>query len=112
MRDFKLFHLNDDDSQETIGVEAIHNEQGYKQIRDQLSQQYNLSYREPDIQVFDVDILGNRTLTLNHYMNNRRPLGPATTEVVKHIRQLWGYDVKLNSVDENGETVTSYSTYA
>jgi spore cortex formation protein SpoVR/YcgB (stage V sporulation) len=109
MRDFKFFHLNDDDRQDTIGVEAIHNEQGYKQIREQLAQQYNLSNREPDIQVYNVDILGNRTLTLHHFMNNRRPLGPATKEVVKHIRQLWGYEVELHSVDSDGEIVTSYS---
>lgn len=110
MRDFKFFHLNDDDSKETINVEAIHNEQGYKQIREQLAQQYNLSNREPDIQVYNVNVSGDRALTLHHFMNNRIPLGPDTLEVVKHIRQLWGYDVKLNSVDANGELVTSYSS--
>lgn len=110
MRDFKLFHLNDDDNEETVGVEAIHNEQGYKKIREQLAQQYNLSYREPDIQVYNVDVIGDRKLTLHHFMNNRRPLGPATIEVVKHIRQLWGYDVELHSVDDNSEVVSSYTS--
>lgn len=110
IRDFKLFHLNDDDSQETIGVEAIHNEQGYQQIRDMLSQQYNISYREPDIQVYNVDIHGDRTLTLHHFMDNRRPLNDAAGEVVKHIRQLWGYDVKLHSVDDNNQVIKSYSS--
>ena len=38
-------------------------------------------------------------------MNNRRPLGPGTTEVMKHIRQLWGYEVELHSVDTDGEIV-------
>lgn len=109
IRDFKFFHLNDDDSKETINVEAIHDENGYMQIRQQLAHQYNLSNREPDIQVYNVDINGDRNLTLYHYMNNRRPLAPAALEVVKHIRQLWGYDVKLHSIDENGKTVNSYS---
>ena len=108
MRDLKLFYLDDDDEEETINVDAIHNEQGYKKIREQLAQQYNLSNREPDIQVYNVDIMGDRALTLHHFMNNRRPLNPDTIEVVKHIRQLWGYDVKLESVDKNGEVVTSY----
>lgn len=110
MRDFRLFHLNDDDKQEFIQVEAIHNERGYKQIREQLAQQYNISNREPDIQVFNVDVYGDRALTLRHYMNSRRPLGPDTIEVVKHIHQLWGYDVTLDSVDNTGVTVTSYSS--
>lgn len=110
MRDFKFFHLNDDDKLSTINVEAIHNEQGYREIREQLSQQYNLSNREPDIQVYNVDIHGDRKLTLRHFMNDRRPLGADTIEVVKHIRQLWGYDVALDSVDDRGETLTSYSS--
>ncbi len=108
IRDFKFFHLNDDDAQDTIGVEAIHNEQGYKQIRDMLSQQYNISYKEPDIQVYDVDIHGDRTLTLRHFMNNRRPLNDSAEEVVKHIRQLWGYDVKLHSIDDEDQIRRSY----
>ncbi len=110
MRDFRLFHLNDDDKQEFIKVEAIHNEPGYKQIREQLAQQYNISNREPDIQVYNVNVYGDRALTLRHFMNNHRPLGPDTIEVVKHIRQLWGYDVTLDSVDDEGVTVTSYSS--
>ena len=110
IRDFHLFYLDDDDTQETINVEAIHNEQGYHKIRDQLAQQYNLSHREPDIQVYDVDVQGDRALTLHHFMDNRRPLGKDTIEVVKHIRQLWGYDVKLHSLDEQGEVITTYAS--
>ena len=110
IRDLKLFHLNDNDEKETIGVEAIHNDAGYRQVREKLAQQYNLSYREPDIQVFNVDILGDRKLTLHHFMNNRRPLGPDTIEVVKHIRQLWGYNVELHSVNEQGKSVTKYTS--
>ena len=110
MRDFHFFYLDDDDSQETVNVEAIHNEQGYQKIREQLAQQYNLSYREPDIQIYDVNVQGDRALTLHHFMNNRRPLGKDTIEVVKHIRQLWGYDVKLHSVDEQGEIITTYAS--
>jgi len=110
IRDFRFFHLDDDDQNETINVDAIHNEQGYRHIRNQLAQQYNLSYREPDIQVYNVDIQGDRTLTLHHYMNDRRPLGKDAPEVVKHIQQLWGYAVQLHSVEPGGDIITSYHT--
>ncbi len=98
IRDFRLFSLVDDDQDPKIEVDGIHNHQGYKQVRETLSDQYNLGYRVPDIQVHSVDRWGDRSLTLHHNMVNRRPLEPhMTTEVLKHATVLWGYDVILES---------------
>ncbi len=102
IRDFHLFLVEDDDSVDTIGINAIHNKRGYQKIREHLAQQYNLGYREPDIQVYNVDLKGDRRLTLQHFMHDRKPLGDTASEVVKHLHRLWGYTVVLNSVDDNG----------
>jgi spore cortex formation protein SpoVR/YcgB (stage V sporulation) len=102
IREFHLFLVEDDDHVDTIGIEAIHNKRGYQQIREHLSQQYNLGYREPNIQVFNVDVKGDRRLTLQHQMHDRKPLSSEAGEVVKHLHRLWEYTVVLNSVDENG----------
>lgn len=99
MRDLKLFSIVDDDEQDKINVEAIHNERGFRKLRENLAGQYNLGNREPNIQVYNVDVRGDRSLTLHHYMHNRRPLGDSTQEVLKHLRRLWGFDVHLHSVD-------------
>ena len=68
-----------------------------------LAEQYNLGSREPNIQVWSVNVRGDRSLTLRHTMHNRRPLEAASAEeVLKHVARLWGFDVRLESVDASG----------
>ncbi len=101
MRDLKLFCILDDDKNPTINVSAIHDDRGYRRVREALSEQYNLSNREPNIQVYSVDVRGDRSLTLHHTQHNRMPLDDKSTdEVIKHIHRLWGFDIHLYSLDE------------
>ncbi|OQX02338.1 MAG: SpoVR family protein [Thiothrix lacustris] len=108
MRDFHLFALEDDDRKNTIDVAAIHNDEGYRRVREMLSQQYNLSQQEPDIQIYNVNLRGDRSLTLQHVLNDRRPLNGEVNEMLRHVHRLWGYDVHLHSVEPEGRTVRSY----
>lgn len=102
MRDLRLFAVRDDDREETLEVTAIHDEQGYRDLRRTLADQYNLGSREPNIQVYKVDRRGDRSLTLRHYPYNRKPLGKYHDEMLKHLRRLWGFEVRLESVDDHG----------
>ena len=102
MRDFHLFAVRDDDLEDTLEITAIHEEAGYRALRQNLAEQYNLGSREPNIQVYNVDLRGDRSLTLRHFRHNRRPLGDSVDEMLLHIRRLWGFDVRLESVDEEG----------
>jgi spore cortex formation protein SpoVR/YcgB (stage V sporulation) len=104
IRDFKLFAVVDDDTEEKLEVSAIHDDAGYRSVRQLLAEQYNLGNREPNIQVYNVDVYGDRSLTLRHYMHNRRPLGESTAEMLRHIARLWGYTVRIESVDQDGES--------
>lgn len=107
MRDMKLFCIVDDDQSPTIGVSAIHDDSGYLAVREALSAQYNLGNREPNIQVYEVDVRGDRSLTLHHQQFNRQPLEPqSTNEVLKHIHRLWGFDVRLHSINDDRITQT------
>jgi len=101
IRQFRFFALEDNEYKSTIDVTAIHDDEGYRRVREVLSQQYNLSSNEPDIQVYNVNIRGDRSLTLRHYQHNDRPLNEETDEVLKHMRRLWGYDVRLESFGDN-----------
>jgi len=103
IRDFHLFSIVDDDESETIDVNAIHDDSGYRSVREALAMQYNLSSREPNIQVHEVDIRGDRSIILHHQQNNRNPLNDDTEEVLKHLYRLWKFDVHLYSYD--GEEV-------
>jgi len=104
MREFHLFAVLDDDREESLEVTAIHDEAGYSALRRSLADQYNLGSREPNLQIYNVDRRGDRSLLLRHYRYNRRPLGDSVNEMLRHIRRLWGFDVRLEGVNEEGST--------
>jgi stage V sporulation protein R len=99
MRDMRLFAIVDDSSRKELEVSAIHDEFGYRRVREALSHQYDLGAREPNIQVWNVNLRGDRSLTLRHIRHNDRPLDNSAEEVVKHVARLWGFRVRLESVD-------------
>src|SRR3569623_534886 len=90
LRDFHIFSVLDDDEEEKLLVSAIHDEAGYRYVRQQLANQYNIGNREPNFQVWSVDTHGDRALTLRHTQYQRRPLNQQTEEVLKHVARLWG----------------------
>ena len=102
MREFHLFAVRDDDREDSLAVTAIHDDAGYRALRQTLADQYNLGNREPNIQVFNVDRRGDRSLTLRHFRHNRRPLGETTEEMLRHIRRLWGFTARIESLDDQG----------
>jgi stage V sporulation protein R len=99
MRDLRLFAIVDDASRKELEVSAIHDDSGYRRVREALSKQYDLGMREPNIQVWNVNLRGDRSLTLRHIRHNDRPLDNGAEEVVKHVARLWGFRVRLESVD-------------
>jgi len=83
-------------------VSQIHNRSGYRDIRRELARSYDLAYLEPDIQVTDVDLRGDRELKLTHLVRNGIQLDPNNRdEVLKHARRLWGYGVNMTTVDDS-----------
>ena len=102
MREFRLFSVLDDDSRGKLEIQAIHDENGYRSLRQLLSQQYDLGTREPNIQVWNVNLRGDRSLTLRHTQYQGRPLADDTHEVLKHVARLWGFGVQIESADADG----------
>ena len=109
IRDMKLFAVLDDDHEDHLEIRAIHDDAGYQTVRQLLSEQYNLSIHEPNIQVFDADIRGDRSLTLQHIRQDRRPLArDRAHDVMRHLYRLWQFDVHLESI-EDGRVVERLS---
>ncbi len=103
IRDFKLFSIVDDDKKSELEITAIHDEQGYRYVREMLSAQYNLSNLEPNIQVHSVNTRGDRSLTLRHTQHNRRPLdNKSSVAILKHLARLWGFSVRIETEFEDG----------
>ena len=106
IRQWRMFHLLDDARQPELKVDAIHDENGYRRIRRALSRQYDVAWIDPDIQVVDVDLAGDRRLILQHSVLNDVLLAEADTrQVLQHLADLWGYDVLLKEVDPGSGAV-------
>ena len=112
IRDLRLFAILDDEAKEQLSVSAIHDTSGYRHVREALARQYDLSAREPDIQVWNVNVRGDRSLTLRHTQHKARPLNDAAEEVLKHVARLWGFGVNLESIDPVGGVTTRWSVPA
>jgi stage V sporulation protein R len=96
MRDFRLFAVSDDAKDAAMRVAAIHDEQGYKDIRRRLARQYDIAVQDPDLQVTDADLSGSRRLVLTHHVRKGILLDKAEAErTLQYLAQLWGYRVKL-----------------
>jgi len=97
IRELKLFSVLDDEREENLKITAIHDDAGYRAIREALAAQYSLESREPNIQIWNVDRRGDRSLTLRHLQHQGQPLAASSTEVLKHLHRLWGFDIHLQS---------------
>jgi len=106
MRKLKLFRLRDDADEPDLLVDAIHNERGYRQLRRSLASQYDVAQLEPDIQIVDVDLAGDRKLILHHRVIDRVLLDDKDSRaVLNHVANLWGYGVQLYEVDAKTDAV-------
>jgi len=106
MRKFRMFVLADETSESHYKVASIHDERGYDKVRAALARSFDIGANQPDIQVIDVDLLGNRHLRLRHVVRDGILLTERDRDAtLRHIRRLWGYDVSLLGTDPEGKTV-------
>ncbi|MCP5270084.1 MAG: SpoVR family protein [Burkholderiaceae bacterium] len=112
MRELRLFAIVDDERQSELEVSAIHDDAGYRAVREGLSRQYDLGSREPNIQVWNVNLRGDRSLTLRHFQHRDRPLHDTAQEVLKHVARLWGFGVQLESVNGAGDVTQRWNVPA
>ncbi|SCA54769.1 conserved hypothetical protein [Candidatus Terasakiella magnetica] len=112
MRKMRFFAIFDDSKKSNLEISAIHNNAGYRAVRNGLAESYNLSLQEPDIQVIDVNMRGNRTLYLRHRVKNGVLLyEKQRDEVLKHLKVLWGYEIVLKGEDQQtGEDIYMATT--
>jgi stage V sporulation protein R len=112
IRKMKFFDLQDD-SQSDLLVKAIHNERGYQAIRTKLADQFDVVQNEPEIEVIDVDLDGDRKLILHHKVYSGILTDDRDTlQVLQHLADLWGYEVLLTEVDAQTETVLKQHSVA
>ena len=101
IRQMRMFHLHDDpDETDGIRVDAIHDERGYRRVRRELARQHDVGFIDPNIEVVDVDLAGDRRLMLRHSVVKGARLNETDARrVLQHLADLWSYDVSLVEVD-------------
>ena len=104
IRQMRMFQLHDDpEVGDGIRVEAIHNERGYRRVRRALAREYDVGFGDPNIEIVDVDLAGDRRLLLRHSVVDGAVLAEADVKLVlQHLADLWSYDVSLSEVDNTG----------
>lgn len=107
-RDLKLFAITDDKLDSHIKVNAIHNTETFTQLRTMLADQYDVNAHMPNIMVVEADLEGDRTLKLVHKMFHNKTLDKNTQVVLAHVFRLWGYPVRLQSVDDANTIMHTY----
>lgn len=110
IRSWKMFKLTDHEKDPALRVDAIHNERGYREIRRALGRQYDVGWQEPDIHIVDVDMAGDRRLMVEHVVTNGILLAESDADqVLRHLANLWGYEVCLNEIDrDSGKTLKEH----
>ena len=104
IRDMRMFSVkidyDDEGEDEEVAVafvSEIHDEVGYKNIRNSLARSMERINRVPQIAVVSADLDGDRKLVLEYkpYMGRSLELLDADM-VTDHVDMLWGYSVELN----------------
>jgi stage V sporulation protein R len=110
IRRMKLFAVADDGVSDLV-VTAIHNERGYQAVRSSLARQFDTAQKEPEIEIVDVDLDGDRRLMLQHRVYDNVLLAEEDIQpVLRHLADLWGYEVSLSEVSTNSDAVLKQHT--
>ena len=110
IRDFHLFAVTNDSSASAVRVDAIHDERGYRRVRQRLARHYDSSSDDPSLEVTDADLSGARRLVVTHKVRKGILLDKEEADrTLLHLAQLWGYRVRLIEVDEQtGKTLKEH----
>jgi stage V sporulation protein R len=74
-----------------------------------LARQYDVGFIDPNIEVVDVDLAGDRRLMLRHAVVKGAQLNETDARrVVQHLADLWSYDVSLVETDAADKILKEY----
>jgi len=103
IRELRLFVIADHEGESELLVDSIHDDRGYRRVRRMLAELYRRENRLPDIQVARYFRESDRSLVLRNHVYRGRPLDDRQAEeVMRHLGRLWGFTVRLESVDGDG----------
>ncbi len=102
MREFRLFAVADHSREDQLEIDSIHDDEGYRRVRQVLASQNKRDTQVPDIQVARYEQDGDRSLVLHHRIVRGRPVAAGEArDTLKHLARLWGFNVSLEGIGED-----------
>lgn len=112
MRDFGMFSLERNTNNKFLLISDIHDDDGYRSIKHHLASSFDVNMKIPELEIIDVDIYGDRTLTLKHNAYNQVELKTdSVLKVIPHIANIWGFNVEIISVNPIDEKILRHYKY-
>lgn len=104
VRDLKLFKYKDDTMEDFWEINAVNDDEGFKDIRKQLANQYNFSNKIPYIYVEGSDLRKSRTLYISaKKVNEKDEHDELCFRTLKKIKTVWPYPIVLKGYDEDNK---------
>lgn len=106
IRDMKLFALDAFEAETHYKVSNIHDERGYRDIRNTLADQHNPWQGLPDIQITHVEF-NTRQCILTHYTDDKTLLDSDDAfKTLGYFQKLWGFPCALQTrLRDNNEFI-------
>jgi stage V sporulation protein R len=109
VRDFRFMNIQSREGLDHWTVKNTAGPEDFKAIRSELSAGYRLETSMPEISVVRYAHDTDRKLVLHHQSYNGKMLHKAQAEqTLKHLRLLWGFDVTLETIDQNGQMLAAF----
>jgi stage V sporulation protein R len=109
VRDFRLMTIGTREGLDHWTVNDTAGPEGFKAIRSQLAAAYRLESYMPEISVVRYGRDSDRQLLLQHQTYDGRVLlADEAEQTLKHLRWLWGFDVKLEVLDQSGRILKTH----
>lgn len=104
MRDLKLFTIHDDEVEKHINITAIHDDDGYKEVRKKLSRAYNHFANIPDVYIEGWDRKRSRTLYMVFDSPDMKSLDDSGNSemTIRYIKELWPFKIVLKITSPEG----------
>jgi len=109
VRDFKLMNILTREGLDHWTVTETAGPASFKEIRSRLAAAYRLESSIPEISAVRYARDSDRKLVLHHQSYDGKMLMKTQAEqTLKQLRSLWGFEVSLESVDQDGQAVKTY----
>src|SRR6267142_369981 len=109
VRDFKLMNILTREGLDHWTVTETAGPASFKEIRSRLAAAYRLESSIPEISAVRYARDTDRKLVLHHQSYDGKVLmKPQAEQTLTQLRKLWGFDVSLESIDQEGHTVKAY----